>query len=182
MQPFLAEIRMFGFNFAPRGWALCNGQLFAIQQATALFSLIGVNYGGNGTTNFALPNLQGLVPLHAAGAQPGPGQPVYSIGETGGSTSVSLGIDEMAVHNHQPVATTTVGTVATVSGNQVARARAGGLQASTNGLLFSTATPTTLLAPQVLLPTGGGLPHNNVMPTMVVNFCIALEGVFPTRN
>jgi microcystin-dependent protein len=180
---YLAEIRIFGFPFAPQGWAQCNGQIMAIQQNSALFSLLGTTFGGNGTSNFGLPNLMGNIPLHVGRAQPGPGLSVYDLGEMGGSTTVALLPPEMATHSHSPTATTKIGTVSTASGNQPARAYLGNVTQNSQGLLYSAvATPAIQLPPQAITGTGGGLPHNNVMPTLFLNYCIALQGAFPARN
>jgi microcystin-dependent protein len=171
---YVAEIRIFGFGFAPRGWAVCAGQLMAIQQNTALFSLLGTTYGGNGTTTFALPNLMGALPIHMS---------VYDLGETGGSTTVTILSEEMAAHSHSPVATTATGTVVTSAGSQPAKAFFGTLQGNTQGLFYSSvATPATQLPNQTLGALGGNQPHNNMMPTLFLNYCIALQGNFPARN
>jgi microcystin-dependent protein len=180
---FVAEIRIFGFGFAPRGWALCAGQLMAIQQNTALFSLLGTTYGGNGTTTFGLPNLIGSVPLHVGRNQPGPGLSVYDLGQIGGSTSVTILNTEMPMHSHSPVATTATGTVSASSGNQPAKAFQGNLQSNTKGLFYSgVTTPATQLPNQTIGAVGGNQPHNNMMPTLFLNYCIALQGNFPARN
>jgi microcystin-dependent protein len=180
---FLAEIRIFSFPFAPRGWAQCNGQIMPIQQNTALFSLLGTTYGGNGTSNFGLPNLMGNIPLHVGRNQPGPGLSVYDLGQFGGSTTVTLLPTEMAAHSHSPMATTANGTAATAANNQLARAYTGNFQDFTEGLLYSpVAAPQIQFTAQTLGLTGGSQPHNNIMPTLFVNYCIALQGAFPTRN
>jgi microcystin-dependent protein len=180
---YVAEIRIFGFGFAPRGWAVCAGQLMAIQQNTALFSLLGTTYGGNGTTTFALPNLMGNIPIHIGRSQPGPGLSVYDLGETGGTTTVTLLSEEMAAHSHSPVATTATGTVGTSAGNQPAKAFFGNLQGNTQGLFYSSVTtPATQLPNQAIGALGGNQPHNNMMPTLFLNYCIALQGAFPARN
>lgn len=180
---YLAEIRIFGFPYAPAGWAQCAGQLIPIQQNTALFSLLGTTYGGNGTSNFALPNLMGAIPLHVGRNQPGPGLQVYDLGQTGGSPTVTLQPPEMAAHSHSPVVTTAVGTVSTSANNQPARAFTGNFSKNTQGLFYSTvAAPATQLPPQTITAVGGGLPHNNMMPTLFLNYCIALRGAFPARN
>jgi microcystin-dependent protein len=178
---YLAEIRIFSFPFAPKGWAQCMGQILPIQQNTALFSLLGTTYGGNGSSNFALPNLMGSIPLHVGRAQPGPGLSVYDLGEIGGSQNVTLLATEMAAHTHSPVVTTANGTVATAAGNQLGRAYAGNIQDFTEGLMYSTTAPALQMAGQTGL-TGGNQPHNNMMPTLFVNYCIALQGAFPARN
>ena len=169
--PFVAEIRIFPFTFAPRGWALCNGQLLPISQNTALFSLLGTTYGGNGQSTFALPDLQGAVPLHPG---QGPGLSLYDLGQTGGSEFVALQPSEMPAHTHTVSASTSPANRTAPAGNSVARA--------------SGATPyippgggTTSLAPEAMSVAGGGLPHNNMQPYLTLNFCIALQGIFPPR-
>lgn len=173
--PFVAEIRIFGFNFAPTGWAQCNGQILPISQNTALFSLLGTVYGGNGQSTFALPNMQGNAPMHPG---QGPGLSLHDLGETGGSETVTLQQTEIPAHNHN-IATHNLD--------------AGGLQnpgptvilaKSAQGNAYQTTTNASLtqLAFQALTPTGGGLPHNNLQPYLVLNFCIALQGVFPPRS
>lgn len=180
--PFVAEIRVFAFNFAPKGWAQCNGQLLPISQNTALFSLLGTTYGGNGSSNFALPNLMGSIPLHVGRNQPGPGLPVYDLGEQAGSPTVTLLDTEMPMHAHSPTVTTTLGTVTTATNNQLAQAASGNFQQNTKGLVYS-ANPTTVQLPvQSLGLAGGSQPHNNMMPTLFLNYCIAMQGVFPARN
>jgi microcystin-dependent protein len=179
---FVAEIRVFGFNFAPTGWAQCNGQLLPISQNTALFSLLGTTYGGNGTSNFALPDLMGNVPLHVGRNQPGPGLSVYDLGQMSGTPNVTLLQTEMPQHAHPPVVSSSNGTVTTSSGNQMAKAFKGNLQSSSSGLFYSPNPPQTMMATQAIGLQGGGLPHNNMMPTLTLNYCIALQGVFPARN
>jgi microcystin-dependent protein len=173
--PFVAEIRIFPFNFAPQGWATCDGQLIPISQNTALFSLLGTNYGGNGTSNFALPNMQGNAPMHC-GQSAGPGLSQHSVGETGGSETVTLLQSEMPLHSHNlnaaaPPSLLFAGTTQTGLGRSV-----GGpaYQSSNAGLVQ--------LDPQAVGPTGGGQPHNNMMPYLTLNFNIALQGVFPARS
>jgi microcystin-dependent protein len=180
---YLAEIRIFGFPFAPQGWAQCNGQIMAIQQNSALFSLLGTTFGGNGTSNFGLPNLMGNIPLHVGRAQPGPGLSVYDLGEMGGSPTVALLAPEMATHSHSPMVTTKIGTVSTATGNQPARAYVGNVTQNSQGLLYAAvANPAIQFPPQTITGIGGGLPHNNMMPTLFLNYCIALQGAFPARN
>ena len=170
--PFVAEIRVFPFNFAPKGWAFCNGQLLPISQNTALFSLLGTVYGGDGKSTFALPNLEGSVAVH-------PGQSTtgtqYFLGETSGTETVTLLQSEMPAHTHTLTAAggdeheTNVPT-----GNSLTR--------SSLNIYSSTLTPLVQMAmPQALAPAGGGLPHNNMMPYLTLNFCIAMQGVFPPR-
>src|SRR5712691_9144945 len=176
--PFVAEIRMFGFNFPPKGWAFCNGQLLPIAQNTALFSLLGTTYGGNGTTNFALPNLQGSAPMH-----PGQGTGLTNrvLGEAGGETTVTLTTTNMASHTHALQGSTAAASATDPSGNVYARAQHGG---PTVGLAwaYTAAAPDTNLNATALGLTGSGQAHNNVMPYLTVNFIIALQGVFPARN
>lgn len=171
--PFVAEIRIFGFNFAPRGWAFCNGQLLPISQNTALFSLLGTTYGGNGQSNFALPNLQGCAPMHPG---QGAGLSLRDLGETGGSETVTLLQSEMPFHDHSLAAQSTpLGGTANPTGNTLNRVASGNLYAVSNANLVS-------MAPEALAPAGGSLPHNNMMPYLTANFCIALQGIFPPRG
>jgi microcystin-dependent protein len=178
---FLGEIRPFGFNFAPQGWAICAGQLMAISQNTALFSLLGTNYGGNGTSNFALPNLQGCVAI-AQGT--GPGLSNYSIGETGGSAVVTLNTQEMPAHVHTlPAAGTTTTKAAAPSPSTFLGAtagRSGGINIYAPPAT-QTANPATMLANAVGV-TGGNVSHNNMAPYVAVTFCISLTGIYPPRQ
>ena len=171
---FVAEIRIFSFNFAPRGWAQCNGQLLPISQNTALFSLLGTTYGGDGKATFALPNLMGSIPLHVGRNQPGPGLSIYDLGQSSGTESVTLLQSEMPIHNHPPQVSGTNATGTSSNAQQMARPFKGSLQASTTGLFYSANPPNTQMSPQAIGPTGGNFAHNNMMPT--------LEGVFPARN
>jgi len=173
--PFVAEIRIFPFNFAPTGWAFCDGQLMPISQNTALFSLLGTTYGGDGKSTFALPDLQGSAPMHPG---QGPGLSLYDLGQTGGSESVTLLTTEMPVHAHN------VGMANTANGNSLTPV--GSTWATTpsgRGLLFvyHSGPPTAKMLADVILPAGGSLPHNNMQPYLTLNFCIALQGVFPAR-
>jgi microcystin-dependent protein len=176
--PFLAEIRIFGFNFAPLGWAQCNGQLLSISQNTALFSLLGTNFGGNGTSTFGLPNLQGNVPI---GTGQGPGLSEYVVGQTGGTQNVTLLTTEMPQHSHPLNADT---GVANSSSPTNALYKSGRVPGSPPVLLpsYTTAAPNTPLNPQTVSVAGSSLPHNNMMPTLTLNFCIALQGIFPPRS
>ncbi|NIJ21938.1 microcystin-dependent protein [Sphingomonas naasensis] len=169
--PFVAEIRVFPFNFAPTGWALCNGQLLPISQNTALFSLLGTVYGGDGKSTFALPDMQGSVPLHPG---QGPGLSLYDLGQIGGSETVTLLTSEMPFHNHNLMA---------ASGDTAEKniPTDSALSRSTLNIYSTTLTPLVQMAPQALAPNGGSLPHNNMMPYLTLNFCIALQGVFPPR-
>jgi microcystin-dependent protein len=177
--PFVSEIRMFGFNFAPTGWALCNGQLLPISQNTALFSLLGTSFGGNGQSNFALPNLQSSVPLHAGD---GAGLSQRFIGEIGGEQNVTLLISEMPAHNHSFVCTTATATVVTSNTNQPAYGFTGNFQSSVEAKMYSTVAPNATMNPNAIGITGGSQPHNNLMPYLTVSFCIAMQGVFPARG
>jgi microcystin-dependent protein len=168
--PFVAEIRIFGFNFAPTGWAQCNGQLFPISQNTALFSLLGTTYGGDGKSTFALPNVQGNAPMHPG---QGPGLSLHDLGETGGSDFVTLLESEMPAHSHALRASLDDADLAIPAPTRSLA------KASSN--LYLAANPNTQMAPEALTPAGGSLPHNNLMPYLVLNFCIALQGVFPSR-
>ena len=175
---FVAEIRIFPFNFAPTGWATCDGQLMPISQNTALFSLLGTVYGGDGKSTFALPDLQG-----SAAMQPGQGQglSLRDLGEIGGSDNVTLITSEMPLHTHNAQVSNTTATVATPAGNVPARiGYSTGTQSGT-GVAYSPKTPTVQMAPQALSPAGSGLPHNNLQPYLTLTFCIAMQGIFPQR-
>lgn len=173
--PFVAEIRIFGFNFAPTGWATCDGQILPISQNTALFSLLGTTYGGNGQSTFALPNMAGNSPMHPG---QGPGLSLHDLGETGGSDFVTLLDSEMPAHNHALMANTSPANRTAPGGNSFARVPSGG----TPYIAGSPSPPLTNLSFQALPPAGGSLPHNNLMPYLVLTFCIALQGVFPPRT
>jgi microcystin-dependent protein len=169
--PFVAEIRIFPFNFAPRGWAWCDGQLLPLSQNTALFSLLGTTYGGNGKSNFALPDLQGRAPMHPG---QGPGLSLHDLGETGGSETVTLLESEIPSHSHALTAS-----------------QADGLERSPTGQLLATGIgisqyqapgPITNLNAGAVAPAGGDQPHNNLMPFLTLYFNIALQGVFPPRG
>lgn len=173
--PFVAEIRIFAGNFAPRGWALCNGQLLPISQNTALFSLLGTTYGGDGRSNFALPNLQGSAPLHAG---QGPGLSLYSLGESGGSPTESLLQSEIPSHTHDARAFAAAkGDKTDPTGHFWSKAQYGRLGMS----MYKTTGPQQLNA-AALSTTGGGQPHNNLMPYLTLTFIIALQGIFPARS
>ena len=173
--PFVAEIRIFPFNFAPTGWAFCNGQVMPISQNTALFSLLGTTYGGNGTSTFALPNLQGAAPLMPG---QGAGLSSYNLGQSGGGTSVTLTKSQMPSHRHTVQANSGAGTQSSPASADWASAIA--LRQSTK--LYVQGETNTTMSSQALTTTGGGLPHNNMPPYLVMNFCIALQGVFPPRS
>jgi microcystin-dependent protein len=175
--PFVAEIRIFPFNFAPRGWAFCDGQLLPLSQNTALFSLIGTFYGGDGKSNFALPNMQGSVPIHTGANQPGPGLSSYALGETGGSETVSLLESEMPSHAHTARASNQQGDVQQPTAT-TSLARPNGATPYVPG---TPAPPLVMMAPESLTPVGGDQPHNNMQPYLTLNYCIALQGIFPAR-
>ena len=177
--PFVAEIRAFPFNFPPRGWAFCNGQLLPISQNTALFSLLGTTYGGDGRSTFALPNLQGSAAMH-----PGQGQglSLRDLGEIGGSDVVTLLQSEMPAHPHGLRGCDADASDDVPTGLLPAK---GLYDAGSNfGVTgaYSTVAPNTTMSPQALSLSGGGLPHNNLQPYLTLNFCIALQGIFPSRG
>ncbi len=172
MDPFVAEIRIFAGNFAPKGWALCNGQLMAISQNTALFSLLGTTYGGDGISNFALPNLQGSAPMQAG---QGPGLSLRDLGETGGEQTVTLLQTEMPAHSHTAQAFNGAGG-AGPGGNAWAKANQRGISE------YTPAANTVQMNPFGTSIAGGNLPHNNMPPYLGLTFIIALQGVFPARS
>jgi microcystin-dependent protein len=171
--PFVAEVRIFAFSFAPTGWARCDGQLMPISQNTALFSLLGTTYGGNGVSNFALPDLQGRAPMHPG---QGPGLSLHDLGEAGGSETVTLLESEIPAHNHALVGSNEDGTQGTLTAGI-------SLASSVGGQHYQTTTSGTVaMAANALTPAGGHQSHNNMMPYLTVQFCIALQGVFPPRT
>lgn len=180
MDPFVAEIRIFPFNFAPKGWALCNGQILPLSQNTALFSLLGTTYGGDGKSNFALPNLQGMTPMFW---QQGTGLTDHFIGETGGEEAVTLLATELPGHSHTVNATTTQGTTDQPNGNLLGEGQYA--NQTTSGPLNYYTAATTPQVPMNAFATsiaGSSFPHNNMMPYLTLNFCIALQGVYPPRG
>jgi microcystin-dependent protein len=167
--PFIGEIRVVGFVFAPTGWAFCNGQLLPISQNTALFSLLGTQFGGNGTSNFALPNLQGSSPL---GMGSGVGLTPRTMGESGGAPSVTLITTELPIHTHGANAVAAAGNQVAPGNNETAEIR---------GYLYS-ATANASMANNAVATAGSSQPHENLAPFLTLNFIIALTGVFPTRS
>jgi len=171
-EPYIGEIKMVGFNFAPRGWAFCNGQLLPIAQNTALFSLVGTTYGGNGQTTFGLPNLQNRAPVHSG---QGAGLSSHQLGEVGGSASVTL-TPGQAGHAHSLKATANQASTTSANGNVLAAKRRGGID------VYNSVSNTVLDPSSVSTSTGGGQPHNNMQPYLGLYFVIALEGIYPSRN
>jgi microcystin-dependent protein len=176
--PFLSEIRLFSFSFPPKGWAFCNGQTLPINQNQPLFALLGTTFGGNGQTTFALPNLQGRVPIHSGNAN--------SLGQSGGAASVTLSQAEMPAHNHLlQVRNATPGVV---GGNVGAATKyfARGLAIIGTGnqavQIYGTGGPNQALDPSSVSQTGGSQPHSNMQPFLTLNYCIALQGIFPSQN
>lgn len=177
MEEYLATIKIFAGNFAPKGWAFCNGQILPISQNTALFSLLGTTYGGNGVTTFALPDLRGRAPIHAG---QGPGLSNYALGQVGGSENVTLIVSNLPAHTHAlnvnngdgtthtPTASTSVAAPLDVNGDSV------------NG--FTANAPNTPLAPTSIGSTGGTQPHENRAPYLAINYIICLAGIYPSRN
>ena len=182
--PYMSEIRMMSFNYAPKGWALCNGQLMAIQQNAALFSLLGTTYGGDGIRTFGLPNLQGRVPLHFGNGSSGS----YVLGENAGEVNHTLLLTEIPAHNHLlmgkagPAELNAAGTkpASTVTLGEGAAAKTGG--GSTPASIYGTSASTGTMSANALANEGSNLPHANQQPYQVVNFCIALTGIFPSRS
>jgi microcystin-dependent protein len=168
---FVAEIRIFPFNFPPTGWAFCDGQLMPISQNTALFSLLGTVYGGDGKSTFALPDMQGNAPM-----QPGQGQglSLRDLGEMSGVESITLLVSEIPVHTHSLRASVD-------PGDNIVPGPTISLAESTGANIYHTATDNNMMAFQALPPAGGGLPHNNMQPYLTLNFCIAMQGIFPQR-
>ncbi|WP_440069629.1 phage tail protein [Tenacibaculum discolor] len=193
MEPFLGQIMMFGGNFAPRGWAFCNGQLLAISQNTALFSILGTTYGGDGRTTFALPDLRGRAPINSGGGSAGPGLSPRPLGQRGGEQTHTLNITEMPSHSHSVQPNSSHLKLSTDNAVNETPA-AGDVPAVSNypdGLsakkVKSFGPPTNTvngqsIAPPTILNNGGNLAHNNMQPYLAVNFVIALVGIFPSRN
>jgi len=162
-QPFIGEVKIVSFNFPPKGWTFCNGQLLPINQNQALFSILGTTYGGDGRVTFGLPNLQGRSPVHVGDG--------IILGELGGETAHTLNISELPAHNHVPVGSSSAPTSPSATGN---------LWSQSLNLYNSTAN--TAMNPACILPTVGSQPHENMSPYLVLNFIIALQGIFPSQN
>lgn len=167
-EPFLGEIKLLPYNFAPRGWAFCQGQILPIAQNTALFSLLGTTYGGNGQTTFALPDLRGRVPLSSG---QGPGLALHDLGEVGGTENVTLTAGQMPAHNH----------ALNVSNANATASRPGGNRPSAGGS-YTNASDGNQFAGNAVSTSGSSQPHANMQPYLSLNYCIALEGIFPSRN
>jgi microcystin-dependent protein len=163
-EPFLSEIKIVSFNFPPKGWAQCNGQLLPINQNQALFSLLGTTYGGDGRVNFALPNLRGRLPIHFGNG--------HSLGEAAGQEAHTLNMSEMAAHSHTFSANNATPTQGSPAGN---------MWASNSGA-YSSAAPDAVMNPAAISNAGGSQPHTNMQPYLVLNFIIALQGIFPSQN
>jgi microcystin-dependent protein len=183
-EPFLGQIEMFSFNYPPKGWAFCNGQILPIAQNQALFSLLGTMYGGNGVTTFALPDLRSRMPLGYGQAQ---GGPYYNQGESAGEENHTLIITEIPRHNHLLMADSTTAANSnggTPSGTAVLGNSTGLIDGAQDFQvqMYSNQSPNSTLSPAVIGFTGGTQAHTNIMPYLVINFCIALNGIFPSRN
>jgi microcystin-dependent protein len=166
-EPFLSEIRIMSFAFAPRGWALCNGQLLPINQNQPLFSLLGTTFGGDGRVNFALPDLRNQAPMHVGGG--------HTLGEKGGEQTHTLSAAEMPTHQHVFNASTTLSSLGTLPGGNV-------LGQSSGVFLYAAANNMEAMSPNAISTTGGSQAHPNMQPFLTLNFCIALQGIFPSRN
>lgn len=177
-EPFLGEIRMVGWNFAANGWALCNGQLMSVSQNSALFALLGTTYGGDGVSTFALPNLQGRVPIHQG---TGPGLSPYTMGQAAGNENVTLLVNQMPQHNHMVAVNNQAGSVADPTNALLAQGNSGSGRDSVAVSNYTSAAATGTLAPTSISAAGGNQPHANIQPFLCVNFIIALQGIFPSR-
>lgn len=169
-EPFLAEVRIVAFNFAPRGWAFCDGQILPISQNQSLYSLLGTTYGGDGRTSFALPDLRGRVPIHVGRSN---GGPVHTLGQKGGEETHTLSAAEMPQHTHPLQATNNPGT---------GTAPQGAVLAEASLPVYGSFATATAMGSGSVANVGGGQAHNDMQPTLVLNFCIALQGLFPSRN
>ncbi len=164
-EPFLSEIRMMSFSFAPKGWALCNGQLLPINQNQALFSLLGTTFGGDGRVNFALPDFRGRIPIHVGGG--------HTVGERGGAQTHTLSVGQLPSHTHAFRASSDDGTQLVPVGN---------LLAKPNLSAYSQPDNLVAMAPESVASSGGSQPHQNMQPYLTISFCIALQGIFPSPN
>ena len=164
-EPFLSEIRIFSFDYPPQSWAFCNGQLLPINQNQALFSLLGTTYGGDGRVNFALPDLRHRVPIHEGAG--------HTLGERAGETTHTVSVQELPQHVHHAQASTKTGDTAAPTAHVLA---------DTVGQIYGTASNLTSLTPATVTTAGGSQPHENMQPYLVLNFCIALQGIFPSTN
>ena len=176
--PFLGAISMISFNFPPKGWAFCNGQILPINQNQALFSLLGTTYGGNGTQTFQLPDLQNQVPIHFG---QGPGLSNYTQGQAGGTETVTLTTTTIPTHTHTLNVTTTNATAAAIASNLLPAVPTVA-SATFYAVSGSPSLETQNLASTSVSTAGGSQPHNNLMPSLCINFVIALQGIFPSRN
>ncbi len=175
MDPFVAEIRIFPFDFAPKGWAFCDGQILPLSQNTALFSLLGTTYGGDGKSNFALPNMQGNAPMHPG---QGPGLSLHDLGEMSGSETVTLLELEIPSHSHTMMSLPAPGNRTAPGNNSMAR-----VSGTTGPYLPASPLPALVaMSNNAITPAGGDQPHNNMQPYLTLNFCIALQGVYPPRT
>jgi len=165
--PFIGEIRMFAGNFAPVGWAFCNGALIPISENDALFNLIGTTYGGDGQSTFALPNLQSRVPVHV-----GPG---FALGQSGGAETVTLTVSQIPAHSHVPQCNSQPGTAAGPAGDVWA-------VANPSVTIYSNVAPTLTMDPAAVMSAGGSQPHDNMIPFLVINFILSLFGIFPSQT
>ena len=172
--PFLGQVKIVGFDFAPKGWAFCNGQLMAINQNQALFALLGTTYGGNGQTTFALPDLQGRAPVHVNVSGPG-----FPLGDRAGEETHTLLLNELPAHSHQALGTVNQGTAMTPAGNVLAEKPRRGKNVYASSPSVNDVQP---LDPGAVSVAGGNQPHENLQPSLVLNFVIALQGIFPSRN
>lgn len=178
-EPFLGQITVFPYNFAPYGWMDCVGQILPISQYSALFSLLGTAYGGNGTSNFGLPNLQAVVPVGQGQAAGGSN---YVMGETGGTSAVTITSSTLPAHSHTMSAVAARGTTSTPSGMLFAEPTAGSPPHVSSVQIYNTTAPATPLSPASIAPAGGSQPHNNLQPFLGLRYCIAIQGQFPVRS
>lgn len=176
--PFLGEIRMVGFPYAPSGWLTCDGQLLPISQYSALFALLGTTYGGNGTATFGLPDLRGRVPIHQG---TGPGLSPYAMGVASGTETVTLQATQMPLHNHLVGVSNQVGTVADPTNAVLAQGNSGTVRDSVAVSNYVSTSASGTLSPATISQAGGGQPHSNLQPYLCVNFIIATQGIFPSR-